>query len=295
MFVGILSQLSSQDLPWHFEAFRRYVVYRRMQQAASVLTLYEGETFDSSNPAMDELLGDLQLRTGEDWLPKRKVSDSVEFNVEGDFYRNKGRLLTSFFIIEPKDFVESGLPLIRLTQFGQALGNGFVSERQYYEFIVKRIKYPHPAYEDNWQAWTQAGRTLRPLIFILQILLELYESKPGCANSYATSEELATFAYPQSSHEKIGVIADSIIQHRIKPSETREYSDEVNRKINDMLGFLCIAGFTFYDGKLVRLNLLGVHPQESAYYWEKRKTGEYEEASTLRDICNLIRDSGVGA
>ncbi len=276
---------SKQSLPWNFEAFRRYTPYKRMQQTASVLCMYEGEEFGVSNPRMETILNELQDRTGEPWLPERKVSDSVEFNVEGDFYRNKGRLLTSFFIIEPKGLADSEGATIRLTQFGRALGSGFVSERQYYEFIVTRMTYPHPAYEDNWRIWKAAAKTLKPLVFILQILIELYRWER--LQGYTTSEELAAFAYPESSHSAVARIVEKIRANRKNPAKTIPYSDEVNRKINDMLGFLSIAGFTYYDGQSVRLNLLGVHSQELAYYWEKRKTKEYDEDNRLKQFEQL--------
>ena len=281
-----------QPLPWHFEAFRRYVPYRKMQQAASVLCRYEGEEFGISNPRMEEILHELQVRTGEPWLPERKVSDSVEFNVEGGFYRNKGRLLTSFFIIEPKGLARSEGPIIKLTQFGRALGSGFVSEREYYDFIVTRMAYPHPAYKENWRIWRKASKTLRPLVFILQILIELY--KRDRSHGYTTSEELATFAYPESSHSAVPRIVKKILQNRKKPVKTSPYTDRVNRKINDMLGFLSIAGFTYYDGRLVRLNLMDVHPQERTYYWEKRKTKEYEGANRLKQLEKLLGVSDAG-
>lgn len=275
-----------QSLPWNFEAFRRYTPFRRMQQAASVLCMYEGEEFGISNPRMEDILRDLQMRTGEPWLPERNVSDSVDFNIEGDFYRNKGRLLTSFFIIEPKGLSASEGNIIKLTQFGRALGSGFVTEKQYYEFIVRRMSYPHPAYEENWEIWKEAAKELRPLVFIIQILIELYKiDKPS---GYTTSEELATFAYPESTHSAVQKIVRKILENRGKTAKTAPYSDEVNRKINDMLGFLSMAGYTYYEGQTIRLNLMGVHPQELTYFWEKRKTKEYDEANTLKHLEELV-------
>lgn len=263
-----------------------------MQQAASVLCIYEGEEFGVGNPKMEEILNTLQTRTGEPWLPERKVSESIEFNVEGDFYRNKGRLLTSFFIIEPKGLTDSEWPAIKMTQFGRALGSGYISERQYYDFIVTRIAYPHPAYEDNWRLWKQASKTLKPLVFILQILLKLY--KTDKLQGYTTSEELAAFAYPESSHHAVSRITEGILKNRENPTKAIPYTDEVNRKINDMLGFLSIAGYTYYDGRLIRLNLMGVHPQERVYYWEKRKTREYDEANRLEELERLVESPKAG-
>jgi hypothetical protein len=283
---------SMPTLPWNFEAFRRYLPFSKMQQAASVLSLHEKERLDSSNPAMDLLLSDLQQRTGEPWLPDRKVSDSVDFNVEGDFYRNKGRLLTSFYIIQPKQLVKEPEPVIMMTEFGRALANGFVSEKEYYNFIVTKFGYPHPAYDDNWKAWKEAGRSLKPLIFILQILVALYEN--GRDHGFVTSEEIATSAYPLSEHAKANKAANDILKSRDAKSTQRQRSDEVDRKINDMFGFLCMSGYTFYDGQSVRLNLLGVHPDELAYYWEKRKgTRESNEADKLSEVEKLIEQAEV--
>ncbi len=38
-----------------------------------------------------------------------------------------------------------------------------------------------------------------------------------------------------------------------------------------MFGFLCISGYTYYDGDKIYLNLHDVHPEESTHFWEKRK------------------------
>lgn len=280
-----------QELPWNFEAFRRYLPYEKMQQAASVLAFYEGERLDSSNPNMHSILDDLQLRTGEPWLPERKVSESVDFNVEGDFYRNKGRLLTSFYIIQPKQLVAGPEASIQMTEFGRALANGYVSQQEFYRFIVTQFEYPHPAYDDNWDAWKRAGRFLKPLAFILKILVRIYENDE--TQNHITSEELATFAYPVSDYRKVDEIVKQIGHNRKKPGPSRPRSDEVNRKISDMLGFLCVAGFCFYENRKVSLNLMRVHPQEMAYYWEKRKTSEYEEANALGEIKDLLLKAGV--
>jgi hypothetical protein len=277
---------SAQNLPWNFEAFRRYVVYRRMQQAAAVLSMYEGQELSSGNPRMEELLEDLRVRTGEEWLPQRSGSESVRFNLEGDFYRNKGRLLTSLYVLQPKQLVKSGTPTITLTEFGRALGTGYVSEEEYYRFIVTRYEFPHPAYDENWAAWTAAKKRLKPLVYVLQVLMELYKLDEDQA--YVNSQELATFGYETASHNKTPGVAQAILKGRKTGGQKRKYSDEVNRKINDMLGFLSLAGYVFYNGDSVDLNLMGVHPEELAYYWLKRKTRDYEEANRWEELKKLV-------
>jgi len=278
-------------LPWHFEAYRRYTTYEVLQQAAAALVLFENESIDARNPEMDELLSLLEQRTGLPWLPDRKVSESINFNIEGDIYRNKGRLLSSLFIVEPKSTQEKGYEKVMLTPFGRALGNGFVSKEQFYEFIIKRFKYPHPAFEDNWSAWKNAKRELRPFIFLLQILVELYMHNRN--DAFLTSEEVASIAYPLSDHRKIKKIADKIIELRKKGVKIeRKRSDAIDRKIDDVFGFLCIAGYAYYDGRKVALHLLGVHPEEKAWYWEKRRTKEYKEANTLKRVNVLIKRAG---
>lgn len=277
-------------LPWNFEAFRRYINYETMQQTAAVISLYEGEDLETYNPKMEEMLEELKLRTGRSWLPERSpYLENIEFNPEGNFYRNKGRLLTSLYIIYPKQLLDKSI--IKLTPFGIALGNGHISKKEYYEFILTRYLYPHPAYDDNWQQWNSQNKRLKPFIFILQILVGLY--KTGRKSGFVTSAELAMLAYPSSDHHSTTIrsICEKILSERDHPSASREYSDQVDRKINDMLGFLCISGFTFYDGSKIRLNLLGVHPGECTHFWEKRSPRGDIEANRLRYIENLILDS----
>lgn len=263
-----------------------------MQQAAAVLALYEGQELSSSNPRMDELLDDLKARTGEDWLPQRSGSDMVKFNLEGDFYRNKGRLLTSFYVLQPKQLARSGPPVITLTDFGRALGSGYVSQKDYYRFIVGHYEFPHPAYDDNWAAWRAARKRLKPLIYILQILMELYKADEE--EAYVSSEELAAFGYESASHEIAPRVAAAIIKGRTAGGKKREYTDEVNRKMNDMLGFMSMAGYVYYDGGSVDLNLMGVHPQELTYYWLKRKTRGFEEANKWEELSELVKEARRG-
>lgn len=271
------------NLPWHFEAFRRYITYETMQPAASVLSLYEGEILNPNNPKMPEMLDLLQKRTGQPWLPERAFAEEVNFNVEGDIFRNKGRLLASFFITHPK--IENGSKL-RLLEFGKKLGEGLVNKQQYFNFLITHYSFPHPAFEDNWNLWKEANRKLFPLAYLLQILVELHETGEEAALSTA---EVASFAFPTSDHSKVEEVASEISSSRKKVSDqARVRSDEIDRKIADMIGFLCMSGYAYYDGQKMKLNLMGLHPEELTYFWNKRGGGDYKEINRLKDIKQLI-------
>ena len=271
------------ELPWHFEAFRRYEAYEAMQPAASVLALFEGEALDHNNPRMSEMLSLLQVRTKLEWLPERNNSEEINFNTEGDIFRNKGRLLTSLLITEPK--INQGDKL-KLLEFGRQLGLGLVTREDYYSFLIKNYKFPHPAFADNWEKWIAAKREYRPFVDLLKIMIELFEIEEDPSLS---SDEIARFIYPSSENCNEREKAKNIGEYRkAKSAPKRERSDEVDRKIADMLGFLCISGICFYKGSSAHLNLVGVHPVEKTFFWHKRSTREGGEANRLDEIKILI-------
>jgi hypothetical protein len=229
---------------------------------------------------MEQFSNRLNLKTGLDWLPNRLVSEGVLYNVEGDVFRNKARVLTSFYLIDPI-CLESNSPL-KITEFGRALALGFISRREFYEEIFRRFEYPHPAYDENWEAWTRAGVRIKPLAFFLKILTELYLLD---GQGYISTSELAEHAHPKPFMNLAPEIASSIHEHRMKDKTIeRTRSDKVDRKINDILAFMSISEFTFYRGSTVCLNLMDIHREEGTLFWESRNGQE-----RLSEIIQFIR------
>lgn len=261
----------NKKLPWHFEAFRKFLPYEVMQPAAAVLLNYEGEALDPGNPKIKELNNSLKQRTGLDWTPQRVSQSEIDINTEGDIFRNKGRLLSSLFIVMPKTSSNGKLEML---PFGRALGEGRVTKDEYYRFITTHYKYPHPAFEDNWESWIKSKKEFHPLIFIVQVLLNLH--KKG-RNACLTSKEIALFLHPISDNNEFEAATNSVIKNRENDTETiHKRTDEIDRKISDMLGFLAIAGYVYYDGSKVCLNLIGIHPLEKTLYFARRSIKEGE-------------------
>jgi hypothetical protein len=221
----------------------------------------------------------LEKRTGKSaWIPKRSGSEDIEWNVEGDVTRNKGRVFTSMLILYPKEWKEGK---VVLTGFGNALASGRVNKKQFYDFILTHFKYPHPAWEDNWDKWVAVGKELYPFIYILQTLIELHKHSPSYA--FITTEEVADYLHPPS-HARVAEYVEKIITAREKnvPSQT-ERADDIHRKISDILGFLCLTPYSYFYGNNVYLNLLDKHEIEKSNFLGKRK-GQ----SKLDSIKDLI-------
>lgn len=230
--------MSENYLVWKFEAFREYLSYRVVRNAAQVLSLYEGEDFNIKNHRILEMQ-DLLMRRSDKytWIPNRKGSDFLNINLEGDIYRNKGRLLTSLMVIYPKELSDSK---IKLTDFGTQLANGYISENSYYEFIICNYKYPHPAYEDDWILWKSKGVVLLPFIMILDVLYNL--SKNDKNSGYLETEEVAYFIYANPDHENTLSYCRDIMECRAKDIAIKvKKSDKIHRKINDIFGFLVLS------------------------------------------------------
>lgn len=230
--------MSENYLVWKFEAFREYLSYKVVRNASQVLSLYEGEDFNIKNYKILEMQDLLMSRTNKyTWIPNRKGSDFLNINLEGDIYRNKGRLLTSLMVIYPKELSDFK---IKLTDFGYQLANGYITEKSYYEFIICNFKYPHPAYDDDWLLWKSKGIVLLPFIMILDVLQNL--SKNDKDNGYLETEEIAYFIYANPNHENIPYYCRDIIESRAKGIAVKvEKSDKIHRKINDILGFLVLS------------------------------------------------------
>jgi len=86
-------------LPWNFEAFRSFISFEVLQQAASVLCLYDKQYFFENNYILEKFEEDLSKRTGVEWLPKRNIDSDILFNTEGNLFRNKARVFSSFYLI----------------------------------------------------------------------------------------------------------------------------------------------------------------------------------------------------
>ena len=127
----------TDNLPWNFEAFRRFITYEVLQQAAATLQLYDGEMLFANPALMEEFSRRIDIRTGLEWLPKRQVSEGVIFNVEGNLFRNKARVFTSFYIIDPMCLREN--TALKITEFGRALAYGYISREDFYRQIFVRL------------------------------------------------------------------------------------------------------------------------------------------------------------
>ena len=255
-------------LPWRIEAFREYLTFETLQPASAVLKLFEGELFDVRNPRIIEMQNLLERRTGKDaWIPKRSGSDDIDWNVEGDVTRNKGRVFTSMLILYPKEWKEGK---VALTSFGNALANGQVNKKNYYDFILTHFKYPHPAWKDNWSEWNNSEKELFPFIYILQTLVELNKISPEQA--YINTDEVADYLHLSPSHDLVTQYAKNIVSARNRDlSPQTKRSDEIHRKINDILGFLSLTPYCYFSGSNLYLSLFDMHEKEKSNFWEKRK------------------------
>lgn len=269
---------SYSDLPWNFEAFRRFIDYGTLQNAASVICLFENRPILESPKDMEEFELTMNQRTGLDWSPERLVSEDIQFNSEGNLFRNKARVLSSLLLIDPIAFKNGN---VKPTQFCKALSAGFIGKEQFYKEVIQRFAYPHPAYDENWQAWKDSGLKLKPLLFILDILANLAET--DTIQAYLTVSEFAEFAHSNPIQSEAQGIAQRIIQNRNSgQSIQRVRSDKIERKIGDIFGFMCMSQFCYYDKNAIRLNLIGNNSDEKVNFAQKR--GEYDMLKSIKEF-----------
>ncbi|MED1876668.1 hypothetical protein [Brevibacillus borstelensis] len=284
-------------LEWHFEHFKTFYTYEIIQQAAVSLILFEGENTDASkNARMLQLTKLLVENTGHPaWMPARDTGNLEIDNEGGSVFRNKARLLSTFYLCVPPSFLEeNGLKKeIVMTNFGKALALGYVSEKEFYDFMIKKFQYPHPAF-DNYKEWLESGLVIRPFIFILKTLVKLLESG-GYQNAYLTVDEICNFLVPLSSEDE-ALAASKILENRLNPQPITSAQDK--RKIREMLAFLAMSEYVYIDSTDSRqekyfLNLIDRHSYEKTYYFHTRSAGgagtgqkKYKE-SKLEKIIKL--------
>lgn len=260
-----------------------------MVQAAATLLQYEGENTDGSNPRMSRMTRELIANTGHPaWIPRRDTGN-LDINTEGSVFRNKARLFSSFYICVPPELLAAeGKPKkIILTEFGKALGQGKIKEKDFYRFIVQRFMYPHPSFDD-YEEWKKTGNTIRPLLFILKTLVELFE-KHGKEFMYLTSAEIYRYLQPLPNENYVKAVQD--IMRARNESEIYPYNTDDLRKINEMLAFLSIAGYVIIDGTQGEtkyyLNLIARHPNEKTFFYLERSAGG-AGTGTKKNKINLI-------
>ena len=242
--------------PWHFEGFRRFLTYGSLQQAAAVLEMVEGAEVND-RVGMSKLAGDLRLRTGLEWIPVRESMSSITWLVEGNVFRNKKRVLTSTFILDIAAYEEGE---IRLTNFGRSLARGHIDSNRCYQEIIRRYQFPHPAYEENWLWWSNAGKSLKPLCYLLELLLIISEVRQSFEP--VTIAEIAAHGGRTPEEALIGEIAKNIVRDgSATTTKHHDRTDDFDRKLADMLGFLSIAGYVAKSGKGYILNPIRTNPE----------------------------------
>lgn len=278
-------------LSWDFEQFRVYLPYEVLVAAASVLIQYEGEIDDAANPRIQAMEKQFSIRTNKaTWIPERSGSEEINWNPEGSVFRNKRRIFTSMFILELKPPGQN--PTIRLLDFGRKLACGKISKQEFYDFIITRYRYPHPAYADSYRLWSASGLVFYPFAALLEILLLLYERDPS--HAYLTSTEVGCFLYPNPDHALIPEIAQKIVDARQGGESIKSGLDKsAGRHVSDIMSYLCMTGYAFMESGTrvitIRLNTIGVHPEEGVYF-----EGSRDQANRVDEIRKAIRGADIG-
>lgn len=262
-------------IEWQFEHFKTFTPYQIMQQAAAILLSFEGESTDGVNPKMRRLINELTINTGHPaWMPERD-NGNLQYNSEGSVFRNKARLFSMFYICVPPDLLKSNghEKQIMMTPFGRALATGKIKEEEYYKFIIKKFKYPHPAYSD-YEQWKESGAEIRPLLLIIKTLVMLFE-KNGEENAYLTPTEICLYLQKLTSEDCTDAVKEIVEARKSSP---KVLPSESVRKISEMLAFLSIAGYVYINGTIEKedryyLNLISRHPKEKSLFYLQRTAG----------------------
>lgn len=128
------------------------------------------------------------------------IKDSIGINLVGrtgerNIIRNSGQYWKALGLI-PTDNKRG---LIELTPFGRMVAEREVSQSEFSAITIQTLTLPNPHIqgEEECKQWRSHGLTFRPLVLLLQILLELHDRKGG-QHCYLTTEELMRIVIPLS-------------------------------------------------------------------------------------------------
>ena len=253
------------DAPhWNFEAFRNFIGFAPIQQACTSLLVHNGISLEHADIELKHLNHLLYERTAREWTPDRNPGGNILWETEGSLFRNKKRVFTSFFLIDAERYeMENRL---WLTPFGKAIADGQVMAPDFYRFIIRNFRYPHPAYEDNWEWWTSVNRELRPLAFLLRIVSHL-SILTGTFEAVSI-REVAYFGGPNPSTSDALAVAEAIRNARdAKEKFDHERSDALDRKIGDMFAFLAMSPWAAIRGRGLTLNPIRRNSDDNPSNW----------------------------
>ena len=278
-----MEELKNKRLSWKIEAFREYLCFEVLQPAASVMKLFEGHHSSGNTTKMKKMQKLLEERTNKSsWIPKRSGSADLNWNVEGDVWRNKGRLFSSMLIMYPREWYQNR---IKLTEFGSALASGIVKKSGYYDFLLKNYCYPHPAYKEHYEEWINHKEFLLPFIYLLKALLLLYEENSSA--SFLTTDEIADYLHLNPSHRNLPQKVNKILESRTNiTKKVSKRTDDIHHKINDLMGFLCLSGYCHYQRNNIVLSTISEHSLERVYF-----DGERKKESMLNRVKCLVKDA----
>jgi len=265
--------MSGETLKWNFEAFRQFLSFEVMQQAAASVMPFDGFNYRDDIATTRKFERYIALRTGLDWAPKREAPEGIFFDTEGSLFRNKARVFTSMGILDALALQSERAA--KLTKFGRELGSGLVSSSEYYKFQIETFEYPHAAYPESGKFWESENKSVKPLKFIIELLAELAEH--SLAENRLSTREFLIVSNEDAQKFNAKESAQLVLRTRSIAGKNTEaqFTIESKRNATDILGFLCMTGFALFNqGGDVSLNLLRKSKKDKTYFYFKSRDGE---------------------
>ncbi|MBP1906307.1 hypothetical protein J2Z32_002956 [Paenibacillus turicensis] len=191
---------------------------------------------------------------------------------------------------------------IGLTPLGKAIATGKMLFKDYVEHMVKKFQLPNPITQYRLlQQWNDNNSNVKPLAFILEVLLELY-NRAGFGNAYVTEREAAILIYPLSATMNPGEVCEELLAWRESdPSFNISFmyinaameSNEF-RSIKEFLQFLsageflvatemAVTDFNINGGVLASTNSV-----RTCYFLNIIGTGKWNQVATSKQIYDSI-------
>jgi hypothetical protein len=191
---------------------------------------------------------------------------------------------------------------ISLTPLGRAVARGVISFSQYARFVVQRFQLPNYVTQYNESSrWINAGVRLKPLVYLLSVLVELFR-KEGFQQSYLTEKETAAIVVPLAHSFSPSEVADELLAFRHGDQSFNPaflYSGFVSRpqefrNIKEYLQFLAAGEFLVLSKCVVPdLDLTGqvfsvTKRQVNAYFLNLFGVGRWQQFSVQEDIVSEL-------
>lgn len=291
--------LPFQEYKWLWAAWTAREIYKNPSIWLKVLRVmykYEGLEYGvntNSGQMFHQALNSLGLTD--------ESNNPISFiQADRSFLRGYQTYWTNTGVLIPPDKNDNK---IGLTSLGKAIATGKIPFKDYVEHMIKKFQLPNPITQyRQLQQWRDNNVQVKPLAFILEVLLELF-NKAGISSSYVTEREVAILIYPLSATMTPSEVAEELFAWRENDPSfdiSFMYTQAVTesnefRSVKEFLQFLSqgeillATEMKIKDFNVTGATLTSIDTIRKCYFLNVIGAGKWNQLATSQQIVNKIK------